>query len=201
MEQPNNIIAAFDFDGTITKKDTYFEFVIHCFGIMKTYGGFLLLSPILILYKLKFLRNDIAKQLTFSFFFKGMEQEKYLNYCSTFKERIGEIVRSDALDKIAYHRSRGHYLVIISASNEDWIQPWAIENNFNYVIGTQLEISKNKLTGKFASPNCYGHQKVKRLTQHIPNIAQRYVYAYGDSKGDKQLLDMANMSFFRSFGL
>ena len=43
MEQSNNIIAAFDFDGTITKKDTYFEFVIHCFGIMKTYGGFLLL--------------------------------------------------------------------------------------------------------------------------------------------------------------
>lgn len=198
MEHNTNI-AAFDFDGTITIKDTYPAFLKHCFGTIKTYLGFLLLSPVLVLYKMKIIPNDVAKQLTFIYFFKGMDKEKYLDQCESFKKRITEIVRPEALDKIMYHRAKRHYLVIVSASIEDWIRPWANENHFDYVIGTQPEIAKNKLTGKFASENCYGYQKVTRLTQHIPDIAQRYVYAYGDSQGDKQLLAMANMAFFRSF--
>jgi HAD superfamily hydrolase (TIGR01490 family) len=199
LEQ-HKTIAAFDFDGTITFKDTYLVFIIHCFGSVRTFLGFLFLSPIIILYKLKFLRNDIAKQITFTFFFKGMSQQKYLDYCISFKERISKIVRPEALKKIAYHEEQGHYLVIVSASMEDWIRPWADENYFNHVIGTQPEITQKKLTGKFFSKNCYGHQKVKRLNQHIPDVAKLNVYAYGDSKGDKQLLEMADNAFYRNFG-
>lgn len=83
---------------------------------------------------------------------------------------------------------------------EDWIRPWAMDNKFNSIIGTKLDFNANKISGKFASPNCYGPQKEIRLRQHIPNINQCVLYAYGDSAGDEQLLRMADYPFFRTFG-
>ena len=59
-------IAAFDFDGTITTKDTLFDFVKFHVGSKNFYKGLIFLSPILILYKLGFIRNDIAKQKLFT---------------------------------------------------------------------------------------------------------------------------------------
>jgi HAD superfamily hydrolase (TIGR01490 family) len=193
-----NTIAFFDFDGTITKKDTYIEFIKHCHGSLKTYFGFLFLSPILLLYKLKLLRNDVAKQITFSFFFKNMSKSNYLDKCDSFKNSISNILKPDALEKIAYHKSQNHYLTIVSASVEDWIRPWAMDNNFNEVIGTKIEIKNNKLTGKFASENCYGPQKVTRIKEQI-NVSNSYIYAYGDSKGDKQLLQFADEAYYKIF--
>ncbi|WP_422104213.1 HAD family hydrolase [Winogradskyella sp.] len=198
MELPNTI-ALFDFDGTITKKDTYIAFIKHCFGATTTYLGFLLLSPVLILYKLKLIRNDLAKQITFSYFFKNMSKDDYLYKCNSFKEVINKILRLEAMHKIAYHKSKGHYLIIVSASIEDWILPWANENHFNAILSTKIEVKDGRLTGKFASENCYGEQKVVRVKQHISDGSKKYIYAYGDSNGDKQLLEFADEAFYRVF--
>ena len=65
-------IYAFDFDGTLTTKDTLIEFIRFSKGIVRLFLGFLLFSPLLILMKLHLYPNWKAKQRVFSWFFKGM---------------------------------------------------------------------------------------------------------------------------------
>ena len=199
MALTSSHIAVFDFDGTITTKDSYIEFIIHCFGKFKTYLGFLFLSPVILLYKIRIVSNDFAKEITFTYFFKGMEVFHFLDKCDSFKYKISVILKNEALNKIAFHQSEGHQLVIVSASMEDWIRPWAMENHFVDVIGTQPEIINNKLTGKFATKNCYGIQKVIRLKKKISQLDQKTLHAYGDSKGDKELLKIADFPFYKCF--
>ena len=197
----SNTVAAFDFDGTITTKDTLPQFIKHCFGNSRFFFGMFMLSPILLLFKLKVIRNDLAKQILFSYYFKGMKKQKFLLHCDSFKDKIDGILSPNALEKIDFHYSENHYLVIVSASIEDWIKPWVQKNNkFDYVIGTKIAFdSNNKITGRFLSKNCYGKQKAVRLKEHITDIAHKTLFAYGDSTGDKELLSMADFSFYQKF--
>ena len=62
-------ICAFDFDGTLTKKDTFVEFIRYVHGERKTITGFLLHFPVLLLMKLHLYSNQCKyRQLGVSFF-------------------------------------------------------------------------------------------------------------------------------------
>ena len=43
-------LALFDFDGTITNRDSFIDFIKFAKGNLKFFQGFMILSPILILY-------------------------------------------------------------------------------------------------------------------------------------------------------
>ena len=192
-------VAVFDFDGTLTTKDTFVQFIRHCFGQWKTLCGFLLYSPFLVLYKLRLIRNDVVKQMVFSFFFKGMRKSLFESKCKEFVNRIDEITNREAMNKLNFHIKNGHTAIIISASIDNWIHPWAELNGISQVLGTKIEIEGDVLTGRFSSPNCFGDQKVVRLKEYFPNWSDTVFYAYGDSSGDKELLEFADYSYFRRF--
>ena len=199
MQPTEAIVAAFDFDGTLTRKDSFLEFIKHCFGVRRFITGMLIMSPILVLYKLKIIANSRAKQAVFSHFFEGMTKRHFNEHCHSFKSKIDRFVRQEAIEKLEFHLSEHHKVVIVSASIENWIQPWAVENRIDLIIGTQAEFVSDKLTGRFSSPNCFGPQKEIRLKKEFPNLHQKTLYAYGDSKGDKDLLRIADHSFYRKF--
>lgn len=186
-------IALFDFDGTITKKDSLKEFLIYSFGYKKYFLALIILSPILILYILKVIPNYKAKEILFQYFFKNMSEKEFLEKSFNYSLNSVDLITKDiALKKILWHKNRGDRLIIISASIEEWIKPWAIKNGFETVLGTKLEIINNQLTGKFSNKNCYGIEKVNRIKKYIPDYKNFYFYAYGDSRGDKELLEFAD---------
>lgn len=186
------VIAAFDFDGTITTKDTLFDFISFYHSKGKLIQGLCFLSPILIAYKIGLLKNDIAKQTLLSYFFKNETVDQFESICKTYAERISRLCKKDTLTKIEWHKQQGHILVIVSASMKNWIEPWALGFGFDKVIATELEITDNFLTGRFASKNCYGQEKVNRLLDIFPDRDNYVLYAYGDSNGDKQLLELSD---------
>lgn len=187
------IIAAFDFDGTITTKDTLFDFIKFYHGESKLYRGILLLSPVLIAFNLGFIENSKAKEKFLSYFFKGESISKFNDMCQTYSSRIYEICRADALEKIMWHKDHGHEIVIVSASVSNWIAPWAKDMGFSKVLGTGLTVSdKGIITGSFSTPNCYGQEKVNRLKEIYPDKKTYILYAYGDSSGDRELLSLAD---------
>ena len=77
-------ICAFDFDGTLTKKDTFVEFIRYVHGERKTITGFLLHLPLLLLMKLHLYSNQKAKQKVFSWFFQNMEIDRFNLLCRDF---------------------------------------------------------------------------------------------------------------------
>lgn len=196
----NKILAIFDFDGTITSRDTFNDFIIYNFGLKKFILVLLFISPLILLYLFRLVKNDLSKQIIFFIFFKGMSFSKYKNICNKYaRSRLIKFIKLDAKKKIDWHIKCKHILIINSASLFHWIEPWALKNGFKYVIATNIEIKNNLLTGKFDGPCPYGIEKVNRFNK-LGFIKNEYtLYVYGDSSGDKKLLEMADYPFFRSF--
>ena len=193
------VIAAFDFDGTIIKRDSLFVFIWYAVSIKRIVLSTLKVMPYLVLYKLKVIPNFKAKEKLFTALFKGVSIADFNTLCKDFATVIQRIVKPEALDKIEWHRQNGHEIVIISASVENWIIPWATLNGIDTVLATQIQVIEGLITGKFLSKNCHGAEKVNRLLQHLPDRENYVLYAYGDSSGDKDLLQFADHKFYRVF--
>jgi len=194
------IIAVFDFDGTITRKDTLFEFIKFSKGKRQFYFGFLLFSPLLMAMKLKLYPNWKAKQKIFSYFYKGFSIKQFNEWGNGFSAEIDKIVRPKATETIKLHKGNGNKTIIISASVENWIKPWAEKSGVEIVLTTKIEIDKNGLlTGRFLTKNCYGQEKINRLLEMFPDRKDYKIIVYGDSRGDKELIDFADDGFYNKF--
>lgn len=187
-------IAAFDFDGTITTKDTLFDFIKFNVGTRNLIKGLVMLSPTLIFYKLGLMTNNLAKQKLFAYFFKNKNITDFDQVCQNYIKRIDSICRVDILDKIRWHQSQNHTVIIVSASISNWIKPWADNRGIKMVLATEISVKENLIDGTFSSENCYGQEKVNRLLAEFPDRSKYLLYAYGDSAGDKELLALADFS-------
>ena len=191
------MIAAFDFDGTITTKDTLWLFLKHTHRPLKIAGKLVLVFPYLALYKAGLMNNGKAKQKLFSVFYRNWTVEKFNGFCKSFKSVVDSCLRPDVYQKFKNHLVAGHEVVIVSASIENWIIPWTKEEGIETVIATRIEENRQgKLTGQFLSPNCYGKEKALRLLQRFPERESYTLIAYGDSKGDREMLNMADESYW-----
>ena len=192
-------IAFFDFDGTITTDDSLLKFIRFVVGDRRFLLGLVVLSPMLVLYKLKLIPNYKAKQYLLSWFFKGMRKVDFLKVANEYSlVHIDKILRLKAIEKINWHKNQGHKVVVVSASIECWLRPWCERNNLE-LIATKLEIKDDIVTGKLLSKNCYGVEKVNRIKELYDLENFDYIYAYGDSSGDKQMLEIAHEKFYKPF--
>jgi phosphatidylglycerophosphatase C len=192
-------IAFFDFDGTITFRDTMLELIrFHC-GTMAYYRGMAVLSPVLIGMKLGLVAKDRAKEKLLAYFFGGLPLTDFTALCERFiRQRLPGLLRPDAVQKIGYHLSQGHRVVVVSASAENWIGDWCRNKGLD-CIATRLAVVDDRITGQLSGANCNGIEKVNRIrSAYSPdNFAE--VYAYGDTDGDKPMLALATHPFFRVF--
>ena len=192
-------LALFDFDGTITTKDSLVDFIQFAVGKPSYYAGLTKLSPMLTAYTLKLIPNDIAKERLIGHFFGEWESEKFQQLAEQYSfEKIDTIVRPEAMERVQWHQGQGDHVVIVSASMECWLTGWCKKKNIE-LISTQLETIDGRLTGRFATKNCYGVEKANRVKE-IYNLEEYdHIYAYGDSRGDRELLALANESFYKPF--
>lgn len=194
-----NVVAAFDFDGTITTKDTLFHFAKFVLGWFKFAVALLFFLPTAFKLFTKQMSNAKAKEVLFTLFFKSFEIEKLQEYSKQYANEIDKILNKEALEKINYHKSKGHKLTIVSASVEIWIVPWAQKMGFEKVIATKAEIQNGKITGNFASANCNGPEKPVRFLEQYPERKEYQLYAYGDTTGDLPLLKLADYPFYKKY--
>ncbi len=192
-------IAFFDFDGTITTKDTLLEFIKYSKGRLKFMLGFLLNSPWLIAFRLKLISNQAAKERILTWFFRNTPLADFQQTCEKFSTDIlPGLLRPKALEEIETLRKKGATIVVVSASPENWIRPWAGSLEIN-LIATRLQVKENTLTGKITGKNCHGREKVNRIHEHYQLPDYSIVYAYGDSSGDKPMLQLAHTAFYKPF--
>jgi len=193
-------IVAFDFDGTITTKDTLFEFIKFTKGKYKLLLGLSLYSPLLILAKIKLFPRAKTKELLFSYYYKGTSLEQFNKWGEDFATYLSPFIRPKAILEIKEELKVKSTILIISASLENWILPWATMHGVNLVISTQPEVDEEKkLTGNFASPNCSGKEKVNRLLELFPNRNAYELWVYGDSQGDKEIIEFADKGWYNKF--
>ena len=190
-------LALFDFDGTITNKDTLIDFIIYTHGFTSFIFGFTLMLPYLIGYKLKIIPNYRAKERVLEYFYKGLElQELERQGREYVKTKLPPLLRASAMAKIEEHKSAGDRVVVISASSDIWIKEFIAQNNIE-IIATRLEVIDGVLSGKIDGKNCFGLEKVNRLKEYLDVTEYEEIIAYGDSSGDKEMLSFATKGFYR----
>lgn len=195
-----NVIAVFDFDGTLTKRDSLFPFLRYLSGNKKYYQEILKVSPILIGYALKLIANSPAKEAVISHFIQNKSCTEVQDKADNFaKQIIPRILRLEAIQRLKWHQIQGHQTIVISASPEIYLLPWAKAAGFDLVIATKLQIEGERFNGKFRGKNCYGQEKVQRLKAMLGDLNQYCLYVYGDSDGDRPLLEHATYGYYRNF--
>ncbi|MBR4730747.1 MAG: haloacid dehalogenase-like hydrolase [Prevotella sp.] len=199
-------IVAFDFDGTLTTKDTLLAFIRHACGTRAFLFGFLRYAPLLVLMKLHLYPNYRAKEKVFAHFFKRMRIEEFNGLCQRFAKDNRHLLRPEGIKVLQQAQADGAEILIVSASIDNWVQPFfegawsqASRDRSIRVIGTQVEVKDGLLTGRFLTNNCYGQEKVNRILELYPHRNEYHLTAYGDSRGDKELLAFADESYFKPF--
>jgi phosphatidylglycerophosphatase C len=192
-------IALFDFDGTITSKDTLLEFIKFSKGRFRFYLGFTLNFPYLMAYKLKIISNQAAKEKVLKFFFHETPVQKFEEYCKQFSAHVLPLlIRPKALQEIRQLKERNVLVVVVSASPQNWIETWANENQLQ-LIASRLEVSNDHVTGKILGKNCSGDEKVSRINEVFDLSQVNIIAAYGNSNGDKAMLHLAKHRYYRRF--
>ena len=192
-------IAFFDFDGTITRKDTMLEMVKFSHGATAYYKGLARISPTLVGLQLGFISAQQAKEKLLQQFYANYSVAAFDAICETFTEQVmPTLIRTDALQCIQQHRAEGTTVVVVSASAENWIAPWCRQQQIAF-IGTRLQQINGKLTGKLEGNNCNGKEKVSRILLSYDPALYDVSYGYGDSKGDREMLALVQRPFFKLF--
>jgi phosphatidylglycerophosphatase C len=191
-------LVLLDFDGTLTTKDTLLVFIRFYHGNLKFLIGFAVLSPVLIAMKLKLIRNDDAKQVVLRWFFGGTPLASFNSSCAEFaKTFIPGMIKPSAEVLLTNETARGSRLIVVSASPENWVRPWCDSHNIE-CLATQLEVVDQKISGKIQGANCYGAEKVSRILKTVRPDQFDKILAYGDSRGDKEMLELAHEPHYRS---
>ena len=192
-------LVLFDFDGTITRDDSLLEFVTYVVGFKKFFRGILVLSPILVAYKLGLASNNFTRRKLLGYFFAGMSADKFDKICKKYSTtHIEDILKQSAMDKIASYKAAGDKIVIVTASLEDWLRPWCDAQGLE-LLGTKIRRKGGIITGEIEGQNCYGAQKVARVRAAYDVQAFDRVIAYGDSRGDREMLEFADEAHYKAF--
>jgi phosphatidylglycerophosphatase C len=192
-------LALFDFDGTMTRRDSLVEFLLYAFGPARVAWEGIRLSPVLVAYALGRMRNDVTKEAVTRAFLGGMAASRVLDLGRGFgRHRIPAILKASALARLRWHRRRGDRVLVVSANFEEILAPWALGEGAE-IVATRLEARGGRLTGAFATPNCHGPEKVRRLRSLLEPHRYTEIYAYGDSTGDREMLALATLPHYRFF--
>jgi phosphatidylglycerophosphatase C len=198
-ELPKKKLILFDFDGTITTKDTLVEFLMFYKGPISFMMGMLILSPVVLLYLLKIIPNWKGKQVVLRYFLGGEDIELFNKRCREFSEKtLPRLTRKGAVDAIQQYKRDGATVAVVTASAENWVKPWCLSQGI-LCIGTQLEVANGRITGNLCGANCYGSEKVKRIEKEFLLHEYERIIAYGDSSGDKEMFTLAHQHHYRPF--
>ena len=192
-------VVAFDFDGTLTVRDSFTAFLAWRAGAVGWVRGLAALAPSAGRYLVNHDRG-LLKAATVRRFLAGTPRVELEAQARAFAEtHATRLLRPDALRSWRYWRTRGATLAIVTASPEILVAPFARGLGADHLLGTRLvEDAEGRITGELDGANCRGAEKMRRLTEVFgPDMS--LAAAYGDTSGDTEMLSRAAHAGFREF--
>ncbi|HVE86456.1 MAG TPA: HAD-IB family hydrolase, partial [Myxococcales bacterium] len=189
-----------DLDGTITSRNVFLEFIRYAAGTGRFAAGLLLLSPLIVLHWMGVISSRRIKEIVLGHFFRGTAEARLAVLAEGFRrERLPGMLRASAMERIRWHQAQGDRVAIVSACVEDWVRGWCRELGVA-LVATRVEVRDGALTGRLLGENCHGEEKVRRIREALDLSAFEYIFAYGDSPGDRPMLALAHEGYYAPFG-
>jgi|UniRef100_E6QS33 phosphatidylglycerophosphatase C len=195
MKNNSPVWAAFDFDGTLTQRDSLLPFLRQVLGAGRLAATLTMQAPWLAAYAVGLLANDRAKARLLRHTLGGMHRSILQEHGKSYATNtLPQLLRPAMMQRLRQHQAQGHTCVLVTASLTLYTQDWGLTAGLTQVIGSELAYDENGLaTGALQGKNCYGAEKAVRLRELLPSNAK--LYAYGDSRGDLEMLAMADKAW------
>ncbi len=186
-------VAAFDFDGTIARRDTLMPFLASVAGRGAFARAALGRSPQLMRVAAGRADRDVEKEALIGRLLAGRVAAEVAAAGTAYASRLwaAQRFRPEMLERLAWHRAEGHRIVVVSASLDSYLGPLAPKLGVDHVISCSLAAEDGVLTGRLVGGNVRGAEKVRRLEAWLAGTPAE-LWAYGDSAGDDELLAFAD---------
>ena len=190
------VVAAFDFDATLTTRDTVVPF-LRRFTTTTRFAASLVPHTLRVLPIAVRRDRDRLRELATRLVFAGRTLSEIESEAVTHGITITEQwLRPDTTARLRWHREQGHRVVIVSASYEPYVRVVADGFDDVDVVATRLHVVDGRCTGELDGPNCRGPEKLRRLDEWLAGSgldrSSVTLFAYGDSAGDRELLAAAD---------
>jgi HAD superfamily hydrolase (TIGR01490 family) len=202
-EEPPLVVAAFDLDGTLTRRDTLKPFLVRAFGGRRVAWAFLALAPWALRVAAGRAGVDDFKVRALRRLFAGEDAARLRAVGRVHARAVQARLRPAALARIEWHRAQGHRLVLASAALDLYVEPLARALVFDHVACTRLACvatpAGERFDGTLAGEDCTGAGKVRQVEALLGPLSGLELHAYGDSAGDRELLAAARHAHWRPF--
>ncbi|UCZ84940.1 HAD-IB family hydrolase [Pseudomonas sp. L5B5] len=195
----SRVLSVFDFDGTLTRHDSFVPFLRFAFGPRRFHQRMLRLAMPSLGFLARRVDRDQLKARLINTFLKGVEAAWVQQQAEAFCQRSWQrLMRPAGLLAVAEEIHSGAQVTLCSASPSLVLQPFARRLGIA-LIGTELEVVNGVLTGHIVGNNCRCENKVLRLEGVYGPLDQYRLRAWGDTRGDHELLTAAQDAHWRHF--
>lgn len=190
-------LALFDFDGTITTREMFPDFMYFAVPPTRLAIGKVVLSPLVIGYKLGVVSGSLVRAGVVGFGFRGLAENQLKQLGKDFSDTVlPGVIRPQALEKIQWHKAQGDTVVVVSGALDVYLSHWCRQHELE-LICSRLEVRGGALTGRYDGEQCVRNEKPRRIAERFDLDSYPVVYAYGDTKEDLEMLGIASRKFYR----
>lgn len=190
-------LALFDFDGTLSVRETFGAFLREAVSPRRLAAGHLLLAPLVAGYRLRLVPGSLTRAGIMAYAFRGACATRLAACGQRFADQhLPSLLRPEAMRRLAWHRDRGDTVAVVSGALDVYLQPWCRAQGVASLCSA-LAQRGGRLTGRYRGPQCVGAEKARRVRAHYDLARFGRIFAYGDTHEDLALLQLAHEAYYR----
>ncbi len=192
-----HVLALFDFDGTLTSRETFGALVAFAVPRRRLMFGRLLLWPLVVGYRLRLLPGTLVRACVVWFGFRGLFVDSVCDAGQDFAGTVlPTLMRPEAVARLRQHLGQGDTVAVVSAAFDVYLAPWCAAQGVD-LLCSRLQSAGGRLTGRYAGEQCVGEEKARQVRARYELDRFAEVHAYGDTGKDLALLALAHKKFYR----
>ena len=189
-------LALFDFDGTLTTRETFPDFMRYAVARPRLIVGGVLLAPVVFGYRRGWVAGNPTRASIVQVGLRGVDAARLRAQGEAFaRDVLPGALRPEAIARVAWHRDRGDRIVVVSGGLDVYLAPWCAAQGVDLLCSVLAE-RDGRITG-YAGAQCVGEEKVRRVRALCDPQAYAAIHAYGDTHEDQAMLAMAHHRTYR----